>query len=82
MESALPEIALGLIVPSILGLVKLFMNHAVLKANHDSLQSEVDEMKRNNKDDLKELKAEIKEHFEKMERLVEKLFKYEKDNNA
>lgn len=54
------QIALGLIIPSLMGLVKLYSDHQVMKAKHEGLQSEINEHKKDSKSDLASLKLEIK----------------------
>jgi len=54
------QIALGLIIPSLMGLVKLYSDHQVIKAKHDGLQSELNEYKKDCKADLNAIKLENK----------------------
>ena len=95
------QIALGLIIPSLMGLVKLYSDHQVIKAKHDGLQSELNEYKKDCKADLNAIKLEnktelagtklelkndhqdlirrIDEKFESMEKLIEKLFSFDRE---
>ena len=95
------QIAFGLIVPALLGLVKLYSDHQVMKAKHEGLQAELNEHKKDSKSDLASLKIEIKteiagtkiemksehqdlmkridEKFESMEKLIEKLFTFDRE---
>ncbi len=77
---ALVEIGLALIVPSIIGLVRLFMNHAVLKSKHDSLQNEVDQLKIDIKEQNRETQNHFDKRFEKLENLIEKYFTWTREN--
>ena len=45
MDDLLLKICTGLIVSSIGGLVKLYSDHRVLVARHDSVQAELNELK-------------------------------------
>ena len=91
MEELIGKIALGLIVPSIIGIIKLYTDHAVLKANHNSLQLELNEAKNEAKEDYKALRQEIKDdnkriedlfekRFEKLEKLIESYFTWTKEH--
>ena len=95
------QIAFGLIVPALLGLVKLYSDHQVIKAKHDGLQAELNEYKKDCKADLNAIKLEnktelagtklelkndhqdlirrIDEKFESMEKLIEKLFSFDRE---
>jgi len=84
------KIANALLVPCILGLVKMFSDLRVAQNSHKNLQAEVNEHKRDVKEDLRslqqeykleinELKQEINQRFDKVETLIEKLFLSERD---
>ena len=84
------KIANALLVPCILGLVKMFSDLRVAQNSHKNLQAEVNEHKRDVKEDLRslqkeykleinELKQEINQRFDKVETLIEKVFLYERD---
>jgi len=95
------QIAFGLIVPALLGLVKLYSDHQVIKAKHEGLQAEMNEHKKDVKADINSLKLEqktelagtklelktdhrdlikrIDEKFESMEKLIEKLFTFDRE---
>ena len=90
-ESALTKIALGLLIPAILGLVKLYTDHAVLRSKHGALQEELNETKREYKSDLSSLRTEISrdngrmtdmfdKRFEKLEVLIERYFTWSREN--
>lgn len=54
------QIAFGLIIPSLIGLVKLYSDHQVIKAKHEGLQAELNEYKKDCKADLNAIKLENK----------------------
>ena len=69
----LSSVSLGLVGPVILGMVKLYADHGILKAQHRGLQSEVNELK----DGLKSSDDKLDKRFDKIEALIEKLYLYE-----
>ena len=83
------KIASGLIIPAILGLVKLYGDARVLKSKVEGLQLELNESKSEHKSDITSLRTKIDtEHdrmlnsfdkrFEKLEDLIEKYFTWTK----
>jgi len=69
-------IAIG--VPALGAIIKLFIDHAVLRSMHMSLQAEVNELKVEVKADTAINLAAIEKRFDKLESLMERFFEYGK----
>lgn len=76
------KIASGLIIPSIIGIVKLYADFKVLKNSHENLNHELQEYKKHQKEDLDTLGDRIDKRFEKLEHLLEKLWQFERDHKS
>jgi len=76
------KIASGLIIPSIIGIVKLYADFKVLRNSHENLNNELQEYKRHQKEDLDTLGNHIDRRFEKLEHLLEKLWQFERDHKS
>lgn len=72
----LSEIALGIVVPTIIGLIKIYGDVRVLRADHKSMQSEINEFKIN----IKDSDDKLDRRFDKLENLIEKLYIHERNN--
>ena len=92
MEELIGKISLGLVTTAIVALIKMFSDLRVAQNSHKNLQLEVNEHKRDTKDEFRELqreykaevnefKKEINQRFDKIETLLERLYKFELDRN-
>jgi hypothetical protein len=75
MEATLIKITTGMLTISVGAIIKLFIDHAVVKSQHRSLQEEVNELKRNIIRDVDRHEAALDKRFEKLETLIAKEFK-------
>jgi hypothetical protein len=84
MLAYLGAAAMGLAIPAVIAIVKLFIDHAVLRSKHNGLQLEVNEFKSVKSTEFNELKREVKEdiktnmgdmlkRFDRLETLLERL---------
>jgi uncharacterized coiled-coil protein SlyX len=80
MQEHLGEIATALVVPSIVAIAKLFIDHAVQKSVVKGLQDELNELKVNVKEENKAHLDAINRRFDKLDILIEKLWTYDRDN--
>tara|TARA_R110001592_G_C12820021_1_gene718864 strand:+ start:351 stop:635 length:285 start_codon:yes stop_codon:yes gene_type:complete len=85
------KVATGLIIPIILGLVKMYGDARVLKSKLESVQAELNEAKNEYKSDITHLRGKIDtkheklivtldKRFEKLENLVENYFCHKTNN--
>ena len=68
----------SLSVPAVAGIIKLYSDHWVLKAEHKSLQYEVNELK----NDIRASDDKLDKRFDKLEALIGKLYTFERSSNA
>lgn len=68
----------SLSVPAVAGIIKLYSDHRVLKAEHKSLQYEVNELK----NDIRASDDKLDKRFDKLEALIGKLYTFERSSNA
>jgi hypothetical protein len=88
MEELIAKIALGLVTTAIIALIKMYGDLRQVNTQHKNLQLEVNEHKRNTKEDFRHIssehkndfdhfKAEVSGRFDKIEKLIQKLYRYE-----
>tara|TARA_R110002167_G_scaffold352273_2_gene565180 strand:+ start:17436 stop:17675 length:240 start_codon:yes stop_codon:yes gene_type:complete len=65
-------------IPAIMGMIKLYSDHRVLKAEHKALQYEVNELKT----DIKASDDKLDKRFDKLELLLGNLYTYERTHSA
>ena len=73
-------ISSSLLVPSIIGLVKLYADVRVLKNEQTNLNAELQEFKTQTNHYVDSLGNRIEKRLDKLENLIEKLFTYDKNN--
>jgi hypothetical protein len=74
------KIGSGLIIPSIIGMVKIYADLKVLKNSHENLNEELQEYKKQQNESVTNLGDRIDKRMDKLETLIEKLFTYDRDH--
>lgn len=62
-----------LVIAAIVGLIKLYGNHTALKARHEALQDEVNELKHDVKTDFNKMQDHLDRRFDKIDSAFEKM---------
>lgn len=74
-------IASALLVPSIIGLVKLYADSKVLKNEVSNLNAELQDFKTSTNHYVDSLGNRIEKRLDKLETLIEKLFAYDRNKD-